>query len=98
MDIGERKLNVTWISEEKSMDDVTCSIYCPTWQYSYSGWRGFLAGIYLFIPKIEVHMKVVYPLRKYIRRDRERVFYNMGGRIICSPENYAFLLKERGLK
>ena len=67
--------------------------HCPTWKYSYSGIRKFLAMLYIPVPIIEISFLRFNPIKKYLRRDKERVFYQMGETTICSYENYSFIMK-----
>jgi hypothetical protein len=54
--------------------------YCPTWGYHpLKGWRKMLARV---LPN------------KWFKRDRYRVYYKIGDILVCSFENYAYILKE----
>lgn len=77
------------------MEDVEASMYCKTWTYYYSGWRRFLSKIYLPYPVIRIELHHFNLFRRFLKQEKERVFYKLGDKTICSFENYAFLEKQR---
>lgn len=70
-------------------------MHCPTWNYYYSGYRKFLAGIKIPFPVITFSIRWYRPLKRFLKTDKERVFYMMGEQVICSFENYAYLKKQK---
>lgn len=75
------------------LKNVKADTMCPTWKYSYLGWRKILAEFVIRIPRVHVDFYRWYPVRRYIRQEKERVFYKIGDTTICSFENYVFLEK-----
>ncbi len=69
-------------------------MYCKTWTYHHVGWRKFAAGIFVWFPIIRFERGIWYPFRKHLKTEKERIFYQVEGKVICSYENYAFLMKE----
>lgn len=77
------------------MSDVEASVYCATWRHYYKGWRKVLSRIYIPYPVISIKLRSLFLFRKHLKQEKERIFYRVGEKTICSFENYAFLEKQK---
>lgn len=68
-------------------------MHCPTWSYYYAGWRKILAGVWIPYPVVRIELRSLFLFRKYLKKEKDRVFYKVGDITVCSYENYAWLEK-----